>query len=196
MSYVGDSALSDDFRQRVNNVFRQTIELAEEGMTGAVLLGCDYILRLDSQFEPARRLQQQTQNDELVNAADLRALAGLDDPCEPRTEKVDHPQPQGSERRRLQRMRFVTEVEVSGLGMVRSTDLTCAGIYLETLQRFPEGTALGLRFRLEPTDEHPMELRSRVLYTHENIGFGVGFEHLQAEFKKRIEDFIAARIGS
>ncbi len=104
--------------------------------------------------------------------------------------------PTDSEQRNVERTSFVAEVEVSGLGILTSTDLSCAGIYLQALTCFPEGTVLGLRFKLEPTDEHPMEVRGRVLYSHDNIGFGVGFEHLPAEHKKRIEDFITARGGS
>ena len=214
MSYCGDSSLSNDFQQRVTTVFRQAVELAEEGKTAEALLGCDFILRIDSLFEPARRLQEQTQSDEPVNAADLRALAGLDNACEPETEKfelryrvrVPPSEPvapdlgegelEDSERRSKERITFVTEVEVDGLTVVRSSDLSSGGIYLESLSSFPEGTLLNLRFKLEPTDEQRIQVRGRVLYFHETIGFGLAFENLAAEDKKRIKEYIEARVGT
>ena len=88
MSYCGDSALADDIQQRVSTVFRQTIELAEEGRKDETLLGCDFILRLESRFEPARRLQQQTLSNAPIDAADLRLLADLDDAFKPEAKKV------------------------------------------------------------------------------------------------------------
>ncbi len=98
-----------------------------------------------------------------------------------------------SERRLVGRTPFVTDVEVTGLTMVRSTDLSIGGIYLEAITGFPEGTRLELRFKLEPTDEHPIEVRCRVLYSHESIGFGLAFEDLSAEDTRRIDGYIAAR---
>ena len=86
MSYCGDFSLPGDFQQRINTIFSQTLGLAKEGKKEEALLGCDFILRLDSLFEPARRLQQQAQCDELIHAADLRALAGLDAKLEAATD--------------------------------------------------------------------------------------------------------------
>ena len=78
LNYCGDPSLSSDFQRRISTVFSQTLGLAEEGKKEEALLGCDFILRLDSRFEPARRLQRRAQSDEAIDAADLRALAGLD----------------------------------------------------------------------------------------------------------------------
>ena len=58
MRYVGNSALSPQIQERIQNTFRQTLGLAEEGNRQEALLGCDFILRLDPLFEPARRLQE------------------------------------------------------------------------------------------------------------------------------------------
>ena len=58
MRYVGNTALSPQIQERIQNTFTQTIGLAEEGNRQEALLGCDFILRLDPLFEPARRLQE------------------------------------------------------------------------------------------------------------------------------------------
>jgi len=58
MRYVGNEALSPQIQERIQNTFDQTIGLAEEGNRQEALLGCDFILRLDPLFEPARRLQE------------------------------------------------------------------------------------------------------------------------------------------
>ena len=62
MSYPGDPALALDIQQRILTTFQQTLDLASKGSRQEALLGCDFILRLDPQFGPARTLQQ------LVNA--------------------------------------------------------------------------------------------------------------------------------
>ncbi len=58
MRYVGNTALSPQIQERIQNTFQQTLGLAEEGNRQEALLGCDFILRLDPLFEPARRLQE------------------------------------------------------------------------------------------------------------------------------------------
>jgi tetratricopeptide (TPR) repeat protein len=74
MSYPGDPALAPDVQQRILTTFQQTLELAAKGSRQEALLGCDFILRLDQQFGPARTLQQ------MINAgrsgAELAALFG------------------------------------------------------------------------------------------------------------------------
>ena len=61
MSYPGDPALASDVKQRILTTFQQTLELASKGNRQESLLGCDFILRLDPQFGPARMLQQLVQ---------------------------------------------------------------------------------------------------------------------------------------
>lgn len=73
MSYPGDSSLSQEIRERIVNTFDQTLDLAEAGNTAEALLGCDFMLRLDPLFEPARTLQDRIQNaDPPFDVADLR----------------------------------------------------------------------------------------------------------------------------
>ncbi len=72
MSYVGNSSLSRDVQQRVLDTFEQTLNLAGEGSRQEALLGCDFVLRMDPQFEPARRLQERLR-------ASAGAIVDLDD---------------------------------------------------------------------------------------------------------------------
>jgi len=58
MSYSGNPSVSPDVRQRILTTFDQTLELAREGSRQEALLGCDFVLRMDSQFQPARVLQE------------------------------------------------------------------------------------------------------------------------------------------
>jgi tetratricopeptide (TPR) repeat protein len=73
MSYPGNPALSADTRQRLLGTFDQTLELAEGGSRQEALLGCDFVLRMDPQFEPARKLQERLRSSAgPVPVADLK----------------------------------------------------------------------------------------------------------------------------
>ena len=75
MSYSGNPSLSSDVQQRILGTFDQTLGLATEGSRQEALLGCDFVLRLDPQFEPARRLQERLKaGSGPVRVDDLRAL--------------------------------------------------------------------------------------------------------------------------
>ncbi len=58
MNYPGNPALGNDVKQRIVATFEQTLDLAIAGNRQEALLGCDFVLRMDSQFEPARHLQE------------------------------------------------------------------------------------------------------------------------------------------
>ncbi len=58
MNYSGNSSLSSDVKQRILSTFEQTLELARDGNRQEALLGCDFVLRMDPRFEPARVLQE------------------------------------------------------------------------------------------------------------------------------------------
>lgn len=73
MSYPGDPSLASDIRQRVLDTFDETARLAQEGKREEAELGCDFMLRLDPLFTPARRLQERlASGDGPVETADLR----------------------------------------------------------------------------------------------------------------------------
>ena len=78
MAYRGNPALPADTQRRIQGTFEQTLDLAEDGSRQEALLGCDFILRMDPRFEPARRLQDRLQEASgAVHVQDLRL--GLDD---------------------------------------------------------------------------------------------------------------------
>lgn len=58
MSYPGNPTLAPDVQNRILTAYRQSIESALRGNRDEALLGCDFVLRLDGQFTPARELQQ------------------------------------------------------------------------------------------------------------------------------------------
>ena len=79
MSYAGNPSLSSDIQKRVLGTFEQTLGLAAEGNRQEALLGCDFVLRMDSQFEPARRLQERLRDSTgPVRVDDLLAPAAAD----------------------------------------------------------------------------------------------------------------------
>lgn len=56
MSYAGNPSLAPEIQQRILSTFRQTQELAAQGSNQEAILGCDFILRMDPSFRPAREL--------------------------------------------------------------------------------------------------------------------------------------------
>ncbi len=80
MTYPGNSELSDEIRRRIQNTFHQTLDLSSKGSRQEALLGCDFILRLDPLFEPARTLQGRLQEaDGAVEVDDLATWAQADE---------------------------------------------------------------------------------------------------------------------
>lgn len=81
MSYSGNPALSTDVKQRILSTFDQTLELARDGNRQEALLGCDFVLRMDPQFQPAHLLQERLRSTTgRVDVDDLGAAAALPDP--------------------------------------------------------------------------------------------------------------------
>ena len=55
-SYPGSPSLSAEAREKVLQTFRHTLDMARAGRNEDALLGCDFILKMDPRFAPARRL--------------------------------------------------------------------------------------------------------------------------------------------
>lgn len=73
MTYPGNSSLSEDIQERIQSTYRQTLELAAQGNRQEASLGCDFILRLDTEFAPARKLLERLESgDGPVSVDDLR----------------------------------------------------------------------------------------------------------------------------
>lgn len=80
MSYSGNPSLPSDAKQRILSTFDQTLDLAREGSRQEALLGCDFVLRMDPQFQPAQVLQERLRaNAGPVQVDDLRG-AGAPSP--------------------------------------------------------------------------------------------------------------------
>ena len=94
------------------------------------------------------------------------------------------------ERRQHKRLPFIKDVEVPGVGILRCSDLSIGGMYLETVNSFPVGTVLDLQFKLREADEYSIRVQARVVYTHEGMGFGLTFFSLKLEDRQKIENFI------
>lgn len=95
MSYPGNSSLSSDVHERVLNTYRQTLDLAAQGNRQEASLGCDFILRLDPEFEPARTLMSRLeQGDGPVSVDDLRpggpAFQALKPPDDDVFDELEH----------------------------------------------------------------------------------------------------------
>lgn len=88
MSYSGNPSLSSDVKQRILSTFDQTLELARDGNRQEALLGCDFVLRMDPQFQPAQLLQERLRSsagavrvDDLQGSPEtVAASAAADDP--------------------------------------------------------------------------------------------------------------------
>jgi PilZ domain len=94
------------------------------------------------------------------------------------------------ERREHRRIPFNREVEVIGIGMFLCSSLSSGGLYLETVNAFPVGTVVDLRFKLRATDEHPLTIQACVIYRHEGVGAGFRFVDLNLEDHEKIVRFI------
>ncbi len=78
MSYPGNATLTRDMQERVISTFRQTLAAAAAGNRPEATLGCDFILRLDSLFAPARQLLERMEVGEgPVSTDDLASAIGL-----------------------------------------------------------------------------------------------------------------------
>jgi len=97
--------------------------------------------------------------------------------------------PKNDDRRSSGRVPFDKEVEVVGVGVHRSSDISIGGMYLVTKQGLPTGNPITLRFKLQDGDSLPIQVRARVLYTHKGTGVGLGFIDLNSEDLGRIVKF-------
>ncbi len=71
-AYPGNDHLPEETRYRVENTFRQALSLYLEGKLEDAVVGCDFILKMDPQFEPARLLLEKSKDP--MAAVDLTPL--------------------------------------------------------------------------------------------------------------------------
>src|SRR5262245_35459889 len=60
--YPGNPSLPKEVRDKILSTFRHTLNLFKEGKTEDCLIGCDFILKMDPRFAPARQLMDKTKN--------------------------------------------------------------------------------------------------------------------------------------
>ncbi len=78
MDYPGNATLTREMQERILSTFRQTLSAAAAGNRQEATLGCDFILRLDSLFGPARQLLDRLEDGEgPVSVDDLAAAVGV-----------------------------------------------------------------------------------------------------------------------
>ena len=61
-SYPGNPALPKEVREKILSTFRHTLNLFKEGKTDDCVIGCDFILKMDPRFAPARQLMEKAKN--------------------------------------------------------------------------------------------------------------------------------------
>ena len=69
--YPGNPALPREVRDKILSTFKHTLSLYQEGKVDDCLIGCDFILKMDPRFSPARRLIEKAKNP----AADVDVIA-------------------------------------------------------------------------------------------------------------------------
>ncbi len=73
--YEGSPSLALDAREKVRQTFRHTLQLARDGRNEEALLGCDFILKMDSRFSPAHRLLESLRGVPAGKRVDLAQFA-------------------------------------------------------------------------------------------------------------------------
>ena len=94
------------------------------------------------------------------------------------------------DRRRQKRIHFIKEVEVTGVGVRRCSDLSTDGMYIETVHSVPVGSICDLQFKLHDSDEHLIKVQASVIYVHQGVGMGLSFVNLKPEDLERIKKFV------
>jgi tetratricopeptide (TPR) repeat protein len=75
-AYPGNLSLPVEVREKILSTFRHTLDLFRDGKLDDCLIGCDFILKMDPRFAPARKLQEKAKNPRAdVDLAELRAFA-------------------------------------------------------------------------------------------------------------------------
>jgi tetratricopeptide (TPR) repeat protein len=75
MTYPGNPSLAKETKDRIVSTYNQTLDLAGQGRGQEAALGCDFILKMDPLFSPARQLQTRLQGASgPVDVSDLQPL--------------------------------------------------------------------------------------------------------------------------
>jgi tetratricopeptide (TPR) repeat protein len=73
--YPGNLSLPIEVREKILSTFRHTLDLYRDGKIDDCLIGCDFILKMDPRFAPARKLQEKARNPKAeIDLAELQAV--------------------------------------------------------------------------------------------------------------------------
>lgn len=73
--YPGNLSLPIEVRDKILSTFRHTLDLFRDGKIDDCLIGCDFILKMDPRFAPARKLQEKARNPKAeIDLAELDAV--------------------------------------------------------------------------------------------------------------------------
>ena len=76
MTYPGNSSLAQDVQERISKTFQQTLDLVTGQRDQEALVGCEFILRMDPEFQPAKTLVARLKSGQRpVSVDDLRSPA-------------------------------------------------------------------------------------------------------------------------
>lgn len=73
--YPGNPSLPREVREKILSTFRHTLNLYKEGKLDDCRIGCDFILKMDARFVPARKLLEKAKNPNAeVDVAEIESL--------------------------------------------------------------------------------------------------------------------------
>ncbi|HXM79209.1 MAG TPA: tetratricopeptide repeat protein [Thermoanaerobaculia bacterium] len=74
-SYPGNASLPREVKEKILSTFRHTLNLYSEGKLEDCLIGCDFILKMDARFAPARQLMEKARNPNAeIDVSQLEAI--------------------------------------------------------------------------------------------------------------------------
>ena len=92
--YAGNPSLPAEVREKILSTFRHALNLFTSGNVNDCLIGCEFILKMDPRFTPARRLQEKVRNrDADVDISELQAAASPGAATGPSPAKPGPPSP-------------------------------------------------------------------------------------------------------
>ena len=89
-TYPGNPSLPREVRDKILSTFRHTLNLYKEGKAEDCLIGCDFILKMDPRFGPARQLMEKAKNP--ASVVDVAALETVVAEAPVRAERASTPE--------------------------------------------------------------------------------------------------------
>ena len=99
-----------------------------------------------------------------------------------------------ADNRRAPRITFLASVHIDNLGVVRCSDLSVGGMYIETISCIGAQSILRVHFRLQAADPQLITARGRVAFQHRGLGAGLEFIGISHQDVARIAALVA-RMG-